>query len=523
VASLVAAALVGWLPVGEAPSAASISRHPTTTSGGRLADVTMIAAKPSKPSNDVGRGVILSSVSCPSETHCVAGGEQRGQTTGGVAYFSANGGTSWSKGTLPASLPDGTFWKIACPTSSHCVAAFDASSGSSNSEGGGVVLLTTDGGAVWSEEKSSAEAGFGSGFISGISCPTVAHCVATGDDGREDNITTVSTDGGVTWSPGTQTGPHSGVSCPTESRCVGTGGLISTDGGSSWSNGSSSSPNAPETGISCPTVSHCVGFGASNSGAIAIFTTNGGSSWIAGTVPADLNMLCVGGGETGQCVNDVACPSVSLCVTVGGGGAMSSPHAIAMFSKNGGASWSWAKLPIGVVGLFGMTCPTTKRCVAVGAIGPPSSPEAAVFFSNDGGATWGGLNGNQPVQTRPVTRDTTTSQPRTSVPHPSIALLTPIACASVASSIPAGGCVVGINGVSSVDMSYVNISVSVWVGNGPPQGTPGSDSGDWEGSNAIVHYSAGTWHIVAGPGSTLAGCGSTAVPAAVIASFYSCP
>ena len=139
---------------------------------------------------------------------------------------------------------------------------------------------------------------------------------------------------------------------------------------------------------------------------------------------------------------------------------------------------------------------------------PVSAAPTSCSFSSPPTLRRPGASGNS------GTTSTSTSTTTTPVPAPTVAALTPVACGS---SQP-GYCIVGINEVSSVDPSYVSISVSAWVGNGLPQGTPQSNTG-WEGANAIVHYSERAWQLVAGPGSVPAGCAPSSVPPAVISSL----
>ena len=202
--------------------------------------------------------------------------------------------------------------------------------------------------------------------LRGVSCADVSHCVFVGDAG-----TTLSTsNGGAAWQGGASATDTSlvGVSCPTISICfsVGDVGLIlrSDDGGARWSSQVSGTTKALY-GISCPTSTTCFAVGAS--GTIQA-TTNGGSTWTAQVVspPASANL------------NAVSCAGPTACVAVGTG--------IAIFTRDGGASWNAGTLPV-AAGLTGVSCPNPTVCFAVG-------DKPTVFKTMDGGVTWAALPPN---------------------------------------------------------------------------------------------------------------------------------
>lgn len=80
----------------------------------------------------------------------------------------------------------------------------------------------------------------------------------------------------------------------------------------------------------------------------------------------------------------VACPSATLCVSVGG-----TSSAGAVFSSDGGTTWAAAQMPSGTPPLFGVSCPSTTFCMATGFSGTAgSTPSPGAVVSTDGGQTW---------------------------------------------------------------------------------------------------------------------------------------
>jgi photosystem II stability/assembly factor-like uncharacterized protein len=69
----------------------------------------------------------------------------------------------------------------------------------------------------------------------------------------------------------------------------------------------------------------------------------------------------------------VACPTVSDCIAVGGGGSV-------LVSRNGGLTWLSQPVP-SMHFLYGIACPTTTRCIAVGDAG-------TVLVSDSEFSTW---------------------------------------------------------------------------------------------------------------------------------------
>ena len=121
------------------------------------------------------------------------------------------------------------------------------------------------------------------------------------------------------------------------------------------------------TGVACaPASTTCVAVGGTQSGGALIErSTNGGADFSSDTLPI-----------AAETMTAVTCPSTSLCVAVGGLGAM--------VSNDGGVTWSVVSTPA-TIGLTSVACENTTDCVAVGAM---TSPTAESVYSTDGGRSW---------------------------------------------------------------------------------------------------------------------------------------
>jgi hypothetical protein len=125
--------------------------------------------------------------------------------------------------------------------------------------------------------------------------------------------------------------------------------------------------------VACPTSTICeaVGLNTASTGAVAVRTTNGGTSWSAGTLPAGAASL---GG--------LSCRSASFCVATGEG----SVGGLVLVTDNGGASWKAPVLPNGVGDIQAVACPTSSVCEIVGA--NTSLSAGLTLRTIDGGTVW---------------------------------------------------------------------------------------------------------------------------------------
>jgi len=297
--------------------------------------------------------------------------------------------------------------------------------------------------------------------LDGISCASLAFCVAVGDDGPLGPKPAIEAWNGHAWSmslappvsdkSGFSVGLH-GVSCPSANFCAAVG-----SGNNAGSSPDSSGPFAvidawdgatwlvPQGrisgkvtlhGVSCVSSSFCVAVGE---------TTGEGPSGPQNTVVASWN------GTAWSRVNSpnpgivdelmgVSCVSPTFCVAVGSHSTSVSPlNAVSLVESFNGTEWSVVPSPnrgTGNSALDGISCVSAKDCVAVG-----SGEGALVEVFN--GSTW------SIVET----------------PHPEGSKLTAISC------VAAGSCsAVGSQGATGPSQTLVETAKG-----GPASIVPSAD------------------------------------------------
>ena len=317
------------------------------------------------------------------------------------ASSSAAGPLTWTGFELPSP----NMWAVSCPSASLCVATAT----------GGEVLVSTDpagGAGAWTAAKVSSVDGYG------VSCPSASLCVAGGENGVV--VSTNPTGGAGAWSaisvPGA--GKIRSISCPSASLCVAGSdeGVVTstnpTGGSGAWTVTDLAANNL--WGMSCTGVSLCVGVGIFGELATSVNPTGGAGAWTLAHVPGNPAMwsvscpspsLCVAGSEIGAMLWStepvaggsswretagpgsssvgVSCPSISLCVSVGGDLISTDP----VGGQGAWVPWTWSTSSSGPAELFAVSCPSTQLCVAAGpdsiAVGapgaatPPSNGSAA--------------------------------------------------------------------------------------------------------------------------------------------------
>lgn len=281
--------------------------------------------------------------SCPSAELCLASdNDGRVLTTTDVA---ADAG-SWNAALI---APGEAIKQLECPSSSLCV-ALDAANG---------VFISTDPAAGASSWSGPDVVDLGGGAAT-MQCPSVALCVMS-----DENHTLVSTNpaaGASSWSesPNIDTalgiaGFVDGLQCPSANLCLAFDDrgniLTSTDpgaGSSSWT-ATNISPSGTLYGLSCASASLCV----ARDGESDIFTSTnpaGGASAWSGPVNVD----------AGQQLQELTCPSDSLCLATDGSGDL-----LTSTNPTGGAS-AWSA-PTAVPGSFmnNLECPSASLCVSL--------------------------------------------------------------------------------------------------------------------------------------------------------------
>ncbi len=301
-------------------------------------------------------------VSCSSVSRCVVPGA--GQPS--IVDASDDGGSTLTPATVPADPPvDGhdAPYRFHCDPGSWCYGA-----------DGSRLIRSTDGGLTWTTLVDIPPAPKPAPHhpaplverIGGGTCSTVDDCVAVGSDGDQAALTTVTTDGGATWSTGSV--PPAATSLD-EVSCSGP--------------------------LQCTALATLVGSGYFGTKLSLASTNDGGRSWtLAETVP-----------WVGE-VNGLSCPSADVCLLTGtitgtddifGGGSTGGPYqrpydqGVVLGTSDGGTSWQMQLQLGGNSAVSSVSCSTDNDCAAgVGGNLVSGNPPAGagVEITTDGGRNW---------------------------------------------------------------------------------------------------------------------------------------
>jgi hypothetical protein len=354
-----------------------------------------------------------------------------------AAALAVSSGTAvaskWTVRQLPppslegSSSPDRVLlYSVSCPSESLCVAtgALDTIAVSQRPTGGAdswhVVNPTYDEpkqSCLEEEGVPAASCERPRGAIDAVACAGEALCVAVGYEGSV--FTSTDPAGGAgAWSVSDVNTPGSGthltaVSCPSASLCVAVSGgngaaagrvLTSSDPASeSWQ--ATQLPESPDLrGVSCATPELCVAVAKEGRIFVSSDPAGGASAWRERPSPtprdlqavACLASLCVAGDEGGNLltstdplggapfsatntagsilITGIACPTATRCVAVD-----NNADVLTSTDPLGGpSSWTFENLVPFVAedvdygqfvknALFGASCPTTSLCALVGA------------------------------------------------------------------------------------------------------------------------------------------------------------
>ncbi len=239
-----------------------------------------------------------------------------------------------------------------------------------------------------------------------LSCVSVSTCALLGLDSAGGPVFLETSDGGQTWS--SQTAPSeltsgsypAALDCVSADECIavvttldesGTPAgfsLTTSDGGQTWIQGTLSADLVPN-GLTCTGGGDCVVTGCSGDcvltgsgspvlggAAAGAYSTDAAVTWTAATLPADTNAL-----------ESVACNSCGFCITSASGGPSAAGSVLT--SSDDGVTWaevSATGVPSTQTGDLlttsasfpdsGFSCPTTTDCWSFGTVPPPNASGA---------------------------------------------------------------------------------------------------------------------------------------------------
>jgi hypothetical protein len=275
-----------------------------------------------------------------------------------MAPGAASAASPWQLTQLPAKVLEGGYEDqamlsgVSCPTESLCVAvgSFGTIATSTSPTGGR---------PAWQVAYPTAP---GKGANTAVSCASEDLCVVVGFEGGV-LVSTDPTGGAAAWSMTNVNVAHdnaihlTGVSCPSTSLCVavnganpfGTAGkiLTSTDPTSGQWQIAQLDSSLLFTGVSCSSPTLCVAVARGGKIAVSTDPTGGASAWNVIGAPGGAGDL-----EGIDCVE-------SLCAAGNATG-----NILTSTDPGAGAPWSEAKAGIAAL-VTGVSCPTTAACLGV--------------------------------------------------------------------------------------------------------------------------------------------------------------
>jgi hypothetical protein len=337
-----------------------------------------------QPTPQPANGGSLYGIACPTSTRCVAVGSAGSPHTGVSTLAETWNGTAWTLRSTP-NVTGAIFDQlsdVACPTTSHCVAA----GYTIDSAGNGSPLIEVWNGTTWNIQPAPIPAGGVDAGLTGVACPSVKMCVAVGNDGNKAGALLSFTDtwNGTRWTahllplpkPATRGGYPVHVTCPSVTSCVAIGhwmaqhtggGFADVWNGTRWSTQMLPNPTGTDgypSGIACRSRTDCMTVGQTvGPGPMEkpYAATWNGSHWTVRSTP---------GPSTGGGLSAVACPTASVCTAVGYRFNQSQAESI-LAERWNGSHWTVqsAPTPAGDTGaLAAIGCPSVHVCTAVGTV-----------------------------------------------------------------------------------------------------------------------------------------------------------
>ena len=333
-----------------------------------------------------GGSASITSVTCPSSTFCVAGGNYRDSSGQGQAFVSVWNGTTWTDSEVAAALNTGGYaliTSVSCSSPNFCVAGGNYQDSSGNSQ----AFVSVWNGTTWTDSRVAASLNNG-GFasITSVSCSSSTFCVAGDSSGNGQAF--VSVWNGTTWTDSQvaaalYTGLGAGitsVSCSSSNFCVAGGNYKDSSGngpafvtvwnGTTWTDyevaAALNARNASINSVSCSPSTICVAGGNyqdSSGNSQAFVSVWNGTTWTDNEVAAALN-------TRNASINSVSCSSSIFCVA-GGSYLDSSGQGQAFVSVWNGTTWTDSEVAAalntgGVATIYSVSCSSSTFCVAGG-------------------------------------------------------------------------------------------------------------------------------------------------------------
>ena len=341
----------------------------------------------------------IDTVSCPDPTYCVALASNQYQDDSLILSAGI-----WR--TAPLLEPGGALQlnSVSCSSESFCMAVGERSIGTGGIGSGVVGVIEEWDGSAWSTAPNPQSSG-DNVLLSSVSCPSAARCFAVGQDGTDGGF--IDSWNGASWTMAfsQEDLSFSGVSCSTPTTCV-TVGAGSSNALYSMvlASGIWAPESVPDPGndgslndVSCASSTFCMAVGAVQVGGLAWATSLAeewdGESWVVVPSPNypddDLGSGFIGGGIL---IGD-SCVSAQACVAVGYGGggvngASLSYPGLAVLETWDGVAWSLTPTPApiepaggGRADLRNISCvpdASDAQCVAVGLQTPDNANFSAL-------------------------------------------------------------------------------------------------------------------------------------------------
>ncbi|MGA2013282.1 MAG: hypothetical protein ABSH51_22475 [Solirubrobacteraceae bacterium] len=279
----------------------------------------------------------LFAVSCPSRRACIAVGSVTTDSGATVPLAERWRPGGWTLQPVPlAGLGNRAvtyLGAVSCPEVTACTAVGYAGNAAGTS---GSAVVERFNGARWTVQPTPPLTGSPAAFLSGVSCPSPADCVAVGQrtDQRGAAVALAERWDGTRWSLAPPAEPEgaaavqlTGVSCPSHVSCIASGWFANVTGieimlaerwdGTHWSLQRTLYPdgarNVELLGVSCASPASCaaVGFFENARGAQAPLAEYwDGRAWTIQRTPDRRS-------ATADTLSGVSCPAVGRCVAAG--------------------------------------------------------------------------------------------------------------------------------------------------------------------------------------------------------------